>query len=1579
MSTSVCATLDKLVATHVTFPQGRKIFNQEFLNNWNSKSQELCSQFKGLEGTDQRQSWLKDVFAEIFKLIYDQDSRGTPTMPQISRLMEDIVNSGVPDIKESELASMVGKVFVAVSQEYSDEDDNVVLALARITKSLHREMFKFSRLSTKLMNREQTRLLKHLLKKSKYELKKFNLLLECSTGYMQLIALLWAAYYDPDKMTKIPFFVQEFEQVAGKYSLDPMRCLDVILDVSSEFVTDGYEFLIRFLKTSAYWPNVLPANNFDYESLNRGGNAIASHVITFHINQEEVGKDTQYLDMICILIREGFVSFLPIWDNIKPNNETLANFFQDFNNELEAESMKGVSNPLAMADALTATDDENGDERMEDANVDRRDASTEAEEKKALEQRQKTLEKENMKNSVINGPKLEFLERLLVHGALIPAFYVFKTYPQFVYINNVVPKLIGRMFDNALEPLYKSLVFDGSKGFQSTSLITTLDNGLLSKKPRLVAERKSHNPFPPFEMRTRFVFYYPEWCQNIKTFQNIEELFTKSHEFFAILGPSLARLPQVISKLCRIGVVDIEKADTEHKEETISKWIDYVRKFIFPAIPVLEVNPVITSEIYQLMKFFPFKRRYFLYNELISRTSQDFLLPKVGFNKAERSARGILKSLSIDTIEAESRKLADLVSTNPLATLIPVVKQIENYDKVSELVVVTTKYFNSFACDVLQFVILLRLTHSRPAIQTDGVNQNMWVQRLSIYIAGLARDCPRMDLTNILVFVVKTLHEGNMVAVSILRELITTVGGIRDLNEVNTTRLIMLNSGEPLKYEARKLIFDTRDENHDLALKFVNRLAKQGTISELILLLYNLNRETNTQNLHYKILSTRCDEMNTLLWSFIELVKYCFDLEQFAENVLPLEVLTNEFHLSTSWVFHIWRNYIDQKFREEDPLSDVMLKNAVFEGVDYSYLSKELFLTFWKLSLYDVQFFKSLYDKKKAGLEEELSKSSSAKKKNEYSKYIKDILVSCISHQKTFNNTKRLISEQSQSWRENLSGERIMALFQYCIVPRVLFSPPDALFSSHFLLQSFELKDLMNILGVFMSSKVLSTLLFCCTRSEAGNLGIFFSQLLGNLEELRISKGQEFNYHRELYDCNTLLTEQVVELLFNRNYMSIRNGIEFMKHVSHVFPIVDTQIRIACKALEKIMGNEEREDIKLPSNALFGHLKARLKDSCKLEEFCEMTEEERQNIEQYNSELEEIKHSENLLANEKKEVELRKQLELNKKQREEAEKAKELEETRKAEKELERKDDDRERLRDIPTGPSGGKQPARPQGSTWPFGKVIRFMEEVSFHLSRNNLNRAADCISDPVENKNIKRLSKDPMPIRDLRNGIFDVFERYFRSLVYYPSNSDFIKKLDEIKSALKHVSNDAPRVRGDMYSEASPTDSARKPSRYNNDPPTRPSNGRDIKVDSREGTPSGWSRTYDSRSRPPPVGPHRKDTKRTNTTPRPVSFSERPSQPTSDSHNGNKTYSTRDQGSSSNTNSRVRPKHEAPPPSDERASKRYRADDNRGKMRLSQNDNRSKYHNNNANNNGKRGNNTQGLPQGPKGSGEYVSRYQR
>lgn len=1396
---SLSSTLDRLSREHAFPTPKRQFFDEESLNNWSSRTRDYTSQLRAAESNEERERWLKDLFIELFEVLQESELPGKLTLQQISGLIDEISSGPGTNIGTQELSSFIGKMFVAVSNQYADCDESKVSALIRINSSLPREIYKFSRLASKLMNNEQTTLLRHLLKRSKYELKKFNLLAECPTGYSQLVMLLSSAYSDPDNVQKVLFYTKQMRHIIGKYSLDSMRCLDIVLDVSSEFILDQHMFFVHLLRNSDFWPKHTEADPVSLKGLNRGGSMLASNVISFRITQDGPAVDQKYLDLVCILIKNGFVSVFSIWQNIGPSDDSLNKLLEKFEKGLEEESMKGVANPLAMADALAFDEDDRAPKAQSKADTSEKKVNGEP----SSEVREEPVNLEpNVAEELLQSGKLQLLQRLLVHGCFEACFHILRENPTLVHLDGSIPKAIVRAFEFIIDPLYQSIVFTPPTKLRNSRPVTLHENGTLSHKPRLFGERKTHQPELPFELETKAVFYYSEWSSELSLVNSVEELFKKSHEFYSIVGIGLAMNPRLISKLCRIA-----RSDINGQNGSTEAWIDYVRKFIFPCVASLEINPMVTNEIYELIELFPFERRYFMYNEMITKLSQDVLPIKLSFNKTEREAKSMLKALSIDSLDEQSRRLANLVSANPLATLISAVKQIENYDKVSELMVFTAKTFNDFAYDVLQFVLLLRLTDNRAAVQLDGVNQSMWVQRLSVFIAGLAKSCDKMNLSNIIEYIVKTLHSGNIIAVSILRQLVVTVGGIRDLYEVNTKQLLMLNSGKPLQNAARILMFDFRDENSVVGSKLIEYFAKKKTISEVIVLLHNLNLKANTQDAHYKILSVRCDEMNTLLWSFIELVKHSLDAEQFVENVLPLDSLTNSYKVSTPWAFHIWREYIDA--HGDDDKVDIMIKGAQFEEVDFSHIPRDLFITFWKLSLYDVHFNKSLYDERKVVLEAELANYTSTKKKNEVSSHMKDLLVSCISHQKRFNQTKQSLEQQSASWEQEMTEESIKSFFQHCAIPRLLFSPPDAIYVCSFLLLTFDIKSAMRLVAYFVRSKVLSTLLFCCTSSEAGNLGVFFAQLLEQMEIMRSKDQLDRQCCRELYEWHEVITEQVVVTLCNKNYMSIRNGIEFMKHLSHVFPILDSHIHLVSQTISRNLENEGREDIKLPSNALLGHLKARLKNAMKLEDICDLNAEELEEKAKYEAELEEIKVYEAQLANEKKQAELRKQLELNKIRRENADRTKEQPEK------------DSATAKDFSaTAKTSTATPSSESISTrvasWPFGKVIRFMDEVCTNFRKNNLTRALNCILDRQERESARDLMKQAMPLRDFKSSLLALYERYFLSLVNNPRNPEFAKKLDELKASVEHVTRDAAKKRSDMYSDVPEPQEPKKLSRY-------------------------------------------------------------------------------------------------------------------------------------------------------------------
>ncbi|CCH60542.1 hypothetical protein TBLA_0D00320 [Henningerozyma blattae CBS 6284] len=1388
MSESLTTRLNLLSKQIQTHFYNFNYLDSGFIANPSKRIIKIFHDFADIQEHDKQEKWLKEFFIEFFKFLFQDSLPSNVTVDDLSKLIEALIKVSATT------KQLVMRTFVSAAAAYPKLNDERFTRLCSNLNCLHSELFKFSWASKNFISTSQNTYYKHILKREKYQIRKYNILSESSIGFAQYATLIYSIYYDADRSNKISFYSYQLHFIMGKYSLDQFKCLSIFLEISKFFIMTEYEFLIAFLKQTDFWPSLSSgiSDCTKYKYLNKGGNITASRAVIEYLRLNP--NDTDYLDMVCILIRSGFINFSSIWDNLDLSNDKIKAYLDNLDKELEEKSMKGVDNPLAMAAALTDDDDEESANNNSHKSKENNDKSVELERENELKLENDKMQKLNKEKKFLEDTKILFLERLLINGCIVPSMTILGRWKSLIYSKDVLPLLLGRVFDTMLNPIYKAMYLSNTTPDLVSSLRrTTFDAGILSHKPNLLISKKTANPFQLNDMQTTFSFYYPEWSQQLEQIDSIETLFNLSHKYLTVIGPSLGKCPQLISKLCRIGICNINSSADEEKLKIVDNWVNYVRKFILPAIPLLDLNSLVTSDIYELMSFFPFERRYYMYHEMINRTSKDILLVKVYFNKAERETKTILKALSTDTLERDARKLATLISTNPLATLLPTVRQIENYDKVSELVIFTAKYFNRFAYDALQYVLLLHLTQVRPTIQSDGINEVFWVQRLVSFISGLAKNCPDMDLTNIIVYITKTLHQGNVTATSLLRELIITVGGIRDLHEINTKSLIMLNSGEPLQKVARSLIYDTRDKNVGVAQKLVSDFVHQKSISEIIILLYNLNLNSNTENSHYKILSSKCDQMNTLLWSFIELVRFSLSEPEFKENILPFEILLSDYNIPTQWVFHIWRDSFQNVIDLNNITENSTFDNITFRGVNFSKLPKDLFLIFWTLILYDIQFNKEFYDDTKKRLSVELKEAVRTKKKAELSKKIKDLLVAGIAHQQTFNKVSTLLSEKGIMWKSALNDEAIKIFLQYCLIPRVIFSPSDALFGAYFIFLTFDNDTITDIFDILINSDIIRSLLFSSTPLESGNLGIFFSHCIKRLETIRSKKQLTDTYAVVLFKWYTSLTNQIIYLISEKSYMSVRNGIEFMKHFSKVFPIIDTHIILVINALNENLSVEEREDIKLPTNALLGHLSARLKHSLPLQDFRPLNADELIEKEKYENELEEIKKYETHLSNKKKEENLRNQIQLRKKKRQ----------------------DDLDKT-SLPTGPSTNRNSEHHQ---WPLQKVLRHMDDAVYFLKENNIKRAMDVITDDSAIDKINELRRQRTDVNHFREALSAIFIQYFSSLVQYQTMSEYKKRISNLRESIHFVSNEPDSKQADLYSDDASLRPTKKVSRYNSD----------------------------------------------------------------------------------------------------------------------------------------------------------------
>ncbi|SCU80226.1 LAMI_0B01288g1_1 [Lachancea mirantina] len=1343
-----------LAASGTEFLSSKFIFDEEFSVNWKERSAKLMNELRDAPNEKEAEDKIKLIFYDCLLLTADPNAfQSTIDLTRLSALVTEVCSMNSP---------RNAKVFISMINSFPDKTDRLVELMISLP-SLN-DAFSTYISDDKLLERagkftaQQRGLFKRQLLESRYIIKKYNLLGEHAVGFSSLITFLFTAYNDGYKDMRVKYYWSQMQCIIGKYSLDPIKSLEVILRTSAFYLPQGYKFLVEFLRASDFWPQQEASHLEADSNLGRGGSIVAAKILSELLNDRTI--EVQVYDMCCVLIKCGFISFGSIFENIGPDDEKINDYTEKRYRDLESESNQGILNPLAMAAALADDSEgkaeENNEQRQNYAKFSattQEEAITEdiADSKKEVEKR------------IFYGGKLLLLERLIVHGLTIPFMYGFLKFQRLALLKDSLVKELIKAFDFALTPLYKSMVFGPE---------LNKDHSVLSKskfdEPQTPGHRfrevKSHDTNMWKESNFIFSFYHEDWGSDVPSIPNIEALFQLSHEWLSSVGPRLAVVPTTISKLCRMALRDIE---TNSSAENISRWVDYFRKFIFPALPLLSENLPTVNEVYNVMRLFRFETRCYLYNEMYSKLSQDELFIKVAWNKYEKKARSALKSLSVDNIDLRAPGLGKLVSANPLSALHPIVNQIENYDKVSELVVKTSLFFSPFAYDVLQYILLSRLTSGRAVVQADGINLLTWLSRLANFIAELVKNCPKMDVGNIVRFIVKTLRQGSDIPLVILRQLLFTVAGIKSQYDVNKKQLIMLNSGKPLQLAARRIIRDVRDDNRRCSKRLLTDFIALDSLTEIVIILYRLQLRLMFEDTHYKVLSSKCDDMNSLLWSFISTCKYFLDAKTFEDHVLPFSTLVNDQNVSIEWAFELWRDFYLKNQTNNNP-TDLIEDEMFFisDKTKYGNLEKPLFLSFWIFSLHEVHFDRSVYDEEKIYLETIKRQTKSDKKLSELSKKIENLMASCLSHQATFNRTSTYLVKVAEKW--NWTKAEMKDFIQLCMVPRVLFSPCDAMYAFYFASNVFKKAGVFRIFEMLVNSGILRTLLFSSTTHEASNIGFFLEMVT---EYLSATKNEEESGFDSLFDLHNTLLDDLVDILMEKNYMSIRNGIECMKYFSNVFPIATEHIEYLIWAIERYLVEDQREDIKLPSNALVGHLKARLKSSSSLRSIYhfELKDEDRAFL----AEKEEIAQYERLVRLGSEKVASTEPLELN-----EENKAESL-----SEQEV--------------SAPKEKDQTVIVKKSTrfdatqnLPMFEVLDEMDEILEHLKADDMN----LVKRRIRNKNayfeLRSIENKTSSLEDYRSGVADLLEDYFRSLVSNFDHERFTYFLSEIANACQSIS---------------------------------------------------------------------------------------------------------------------------------------------------------------------------------------------
>ena len=303
------------------------------------------------------------------------------------------------------------------------------------------------------------------------------------------------------------------------------------------------------------------------------------------------------------------------------------------------------------------------------------------------------------------------------------------------------------------------------------------------------------------------------------------------------------------------------------------------------------------------------------------------------------------------------------------------------------------------------------------------------------------------------------------------------------------------------------------------------------------------------------------------------------------------------------------------------------------------------YVTFWQLSLYDIQVPAKSYEEEIARLQRqwmkvnddrsdpsvagsvrrEKEKKQLTETQNRLSKEMRD-------HIQSFSNLKDRLAKEKDHWFAGFWGkwdDLNDALIELCLLPRLLVSPTDALYSFKVLrlLHSIGTANFrtMGLIDHLLREGRLSNLVYVCTAREAENLGRFLNELLKELSRWHADRatyereafGNKKNlpgfakklvkdkvpetlldyedFRRLLYKWHKNINSALKSCLTGGEYMHIRNAIIILKAVSGYFPAVNWNGRDQVTSVTELSKSEKRNDIKIAATSLLGDLKKREK------------------------------------------------------------------------------------------------------------------------------------------------------------------------------------------------------------------------------------------------------------------------------------------------------------------------------------------------------------------------------------------------
>ncbi|KAL8769377.1 MAG: hypothetical protein Q9209_004604 [Squamulea sp. 1 TL-2023] len=320
--------------------------------------------------------------------------------------------------------------------------------------------------------------------------------------------------------------------------------------------------------------------------------------------------------------------------------------------------------------------------------------------------------------------------------------------------------------------------------------------------------------------------------------------------------------------------------------------------------------------------------------------------------------------------------------------------------------------------------------------------------------------------------------------------------------------------------------------------------------------------------------------------------------------------------------------------------------NQALPNETWEYVSPSFYVTFWQLSLCDLQVPAKSYQHEQDRLKlkvdninkdrTDVSMAGSQRKERE-KKLILDLIDRlALEHKERVNayqRTRVQLGKEKTCWFASIRGrwdESSDALIEHCFFPRIRMSSVDALyaFKMYQYLHSSGTTNFrtLKFLDRMFTERRLENMFFLCSAKEAEHLGRFLREVLKDLARWHASKTifereafgtkkelkgfcikvsqdgsndvyMDFEDFRRIFNKWHMNINKSLKTCFSSGeYMHIRNAINISKAIVEQFPAVNWMGNVQASCVERLSKTEvNRPDLQLAAASLLGNIRRREK------------------------------------------------------------------------------------------------------------------------------------------------------------------------------------------------------------------------------------------------------------------------------------------------------------------------------------------------------------------------------------------------